>query len=214
MSVLTADRAGAAPPRRTAGPRPWLWLAGLASAGAGVLHVAAAVQHREVGQLVIGLFLLVAAAQVAGGWLLVVTALRRQRPGAWAVTAALAGTLALIALYVVAHTTDVLAGLTGHGTTSAAGLESGHGAGHGEAAAGAEPQGHSVVTGGAVALDLEPAHVADPPGLVGTATVALELVCLLGLTALLPRRGRTWALNAQLAIGALGWARWLTGVLG
>jgi hypothetical protein len=209
VSALTTDLGYAAPPRRTAPPRAWQWAAALASAAAGVLHVVAAVEHREVGQLVIALFLVAALAQCGGAWLLAVQALQWRRPGRWTLVAGLAGTLALVALYVLAHTTDLLAGLTGHGT----GVEAGGHGGTGDHAA-AAPQGHSVATEGAVALSAEPAHVADPPGMLGTATVALELVCALGLTALLPRTWRGWALNGQLALGALVWALWLTGVLG
>jgi hypothetical protein len=195
------------PVRPAHGLGRWCAVAAVGAAGAGVLHVAAAVGHREAGQLVVGLFLLTALAQCGGAWLLAVTALQWRRPGRWTLVAGLAGTLVLVALYVLAHTTDLLAGLTGHG----AGLEAG--GGHGDHA-GAGPQGHSVATEGAVALSAEPEHVADPPGMLGTATVALELVCALGLTALLPRTWRGWALNGQLAVGALVWALWLTGVLG
>jgi hypothetical protein len=206
VSAATTDL-GYAPPRRTTPPRAWQWTAALACAAAGVLHVVAAVEHREVGQLVIALFLVAAMVQCGGAWLLAVSALQWRRPGSWTLLAGLAGTLALVALYLLAHTTDLLAGLTGHGTGAEAG-------GHGDHAAGAGAQGHSVATEGAVALGAEPEHVADPPGLLGTATVALELVCALGLTALLPRTWRGWALNGQLAAGAVVWALWLTGVLG
>jgi hypothetical protein len=199
-----------APARTRAGLPGWLWTASLAAAGAGVLHVAAAVEHREGGQLVVALFLVAAMAQWGLAWLLAVGALSRRRPGAWTLTAAVVGTLALVVLFVVAHTTDLLAGLTGH----AAGHDVTAAGGHGEHAGAAEPQGHSVVTEGAVALSAEPQHVVTPPGLLGTATVALELLCAIGLTALLPRTWRSWALNAQLALGALAWVLWLTGVLG
>ena len=188
----------------------WQWAAALAAAAAGGLHLAAAIDHRESGQLVVGLFLLAAVVQCGGGWLLAVSALRGQRPGRWALATALAGTVALVVLFVVAHTTDLLAGLTGHEAGGAAG----HGDHGGTGQAGAEPQGHSVAVEGPVALSAEPEHVADPPGLLGTATVTVELLCALGLTALLPRTWRGWALDVQLALGALGWVLWLTGILG
>jgi hypothetical protein len=208
VSALIASRPDVPARRRTA-PSGWQWTAALASAAAGVLHLVAAVGHREAGQLVVGLFLLAAVAQCVGGWLLAVSALRGRRPGPLALSSALVGTVALVVLFVLAHTTDLLAGLTGHGGGVAGGADE-HGAGH----AGGEPQGHSVATDGPVALSAEPEHVAGAPGLLGTATVAVELVCALGLTALLPRTWRGWALDAQLALGALGWVLWLTGILG
>jgi hypothetical protein len=200
--TLTATRPAATSP--SSAIRRWCSVAAVGAAGAGVLHVAAAVEHREAGQLVVGLFLVATLAQVGGAWLLAVSALQARRPGAGAVTAALAGTLALVVLYVVAHTTDLLAGLIAHdaGTTH----DGGHGAGHGA--------GASIATEGAVALDDRSTAGGEAPGLLATATVALELLCALGLTALLPRTWRGWALDAMLALGALGWALWLTGVLG
>ena len=209
--TLTDDRP--VPVGPAAGLGRWCTVAAVGAAGAGVLHVAAAVGHREAGQLAVGLFLLTALAQCGGAWLLAVSALQARRPGAWSLAAALAGTLALVVLYVLAHTTDLLAGLTGSpaGAGHHAGAESG---GHGGTADPAAPQGHSVAADGPVALSDEPEPVAHPPGPLGTATVALELLCAVGLTALLPRTWRGWALDVQLSLGALGWVLWLTGVLG
>jgi hypothetical protein len=204
------------PVRPAPGLGRWCAVAAVGAAGAGVLHVAAAVGHREAGQLVVGLFLVAALAQCGGAWLLAVSALQARRPGAWSLAAALTGTLALVVLYVLAHTTDLLAGLAGSaaGAGHHAGAEAGGHGGTADPAAAAEPQGHSVATDGLVALSAEPEPVAHPPGPLGTATVAFELLCAVGLTALLPRTWRGWALDAQLVLGALGWVLWLTGVLG
>ena len=43
--------------------------------------------------------------------------------------------------------------------------------------------------------------------------VTAELVSVLGLTALLPRSWRARTLDALLALGALAWLGWLSGVL-
>jgi hypothetical protein len=113
--------------------------------------------------------------------------------------AALAGTVLLVCLYLVAHTTDLLAGLTAS--------EAGHGAAGHHAGAAVEAEG-PVALGDQAPVDPE------PPDLLGTATVGLELLSVLALTALLPRARRGRTLNALLALGALAWVAWLTGVLG
>ena len=56
-----------------------------------MLHVVAAVEHREVGQLVVARFLVAAVAQCGGAWLLAVSALQWRRPGPWTLLAGLAG---------------------------------------------------------------------------------------------------------------------------
>jgi hypothetical protein len=65
-----------------------------------------------------------------------------------------------------------------------------------------------------VALGLEPATPREPAGLLGTATVTLETVTALALTALLPGRWKSGTANALLSLGALTWVLWLAGVLG
>jgi hypothetical protein len=189
-----------APPR--VGPTRWGWTASLAAAGAGVLHVAAAAGHLAAGDLVVGFFLLTALAQLGLGAWLVRSSWPGGRPGAWPLVAALAGTVLLVGLYLVAHTTDLLAGLTAHG------------AGHGHDPAAGHAAGASIAIGGPVALGEQPSAGGEPPGLLGTTTVALELLAVLGLAALLPPAWRTRALDALLALGALAWVLWLTGVLG
>jgi hypothetical protein len=175
------------------------WAAGLGALGAGALHVAAAVEHASAGDLVVGFFLLTTFAQLGIGLWLLQGSWLGAGPGPGPLAIALAGTVLLVCLYLVVHTTDLLAGLTGH--------EGGHGAaGH--------HAGAAVEADGPVALgDRAPADP-EPPDLLGTATVALELLSVLALTALLPGPWRGRALNALLALGALAWVAWLTGVLG
>lgn len=197
MPALAATDASAGLP--AAAPSPWRWAAALGALGAGALHVAAAVEHLSTDDLVVGFFLLTALAQFgAGVWLLLGSWLGI-RPGAGPLVVVLAGSVLLVCLYLVAHTTDLLAGLTAH--------EADHGAaGH--------HAGAAVEAAGPVALgDRTPADP-EPPGLLGTATVALELLSVLAVTALLPRDRRARTLDALLVLGAVVWVAWLTGVLG
>jgi hypothetical protein len=188
-----------APARRPAASSPWRWAAALGTLGAGALHVAAVVEHLSTGDLVVGFFLLTALAQLGAGLWLLLGSWLGIRPGTGPLTAALAGTVLLVCLYLVAHTTDLLAGLTAHGA--------GHGAtGH--------HAGASVEAEGPVALGDQASTVAEPPGLLGTATVALELLSVLAVTALLPRAWRARTLDSLLVLGAVVWVAWLTGVLG
>jgi hypothetical protein len=73
--------------------------------------------------------------------------------------------------------------------------------------------GASIATDGPVAMGEHPAAGAEAPDLLGTATVALELLAMAAMTALLPRAWRSRAVNGLLALGALAWVLWLTGVL-
>ena len=90
---------------------------------------------------------------------------------------------------------------------------------HGDAGGahhGAEPgavQDHTAETVGPVALGLEPVPTREPAGLLGAATVAVEMVTVLALTALLPARWRSRVADALLLVGAATWVLWLTGVL-
>jgi hypothetical protein len=181
----------------------WHWGAGVSAAAGGALHIAAGVEHLGAHDLVVGFFLLAALVQLGfGAWLLVSTWAGVQ-PDVRLLALALIGTVALVGLYLLAHTTDLLAAFQVH---AAAG---GH---HGGAAG--EPQGHSTETVGPVALGLEPATPREPAGLLGTATVTLETVTALALTALLPGRWKSGTANALLSLGALTWVLWLAGVLG
>jgi hypothetical protein len=197
----------ATPPETTA-PRAsevwsWRWAAGLSALAAGGLHVAAAVEHVGASDLVVGFFLLTAFAQFGiGVWLLLGSWLGKT-PGTGPLAAALFGTVVLVCLYLVAHTTDLFAGLTAHQDGTA------H-AGHGGAAHSA---GASIATGGPVALDGHAASLPEPPDLLGGVTVAVELLSVLGLTALLPQTWRGRTVNVLLALGGLAWVAWLTGVL-
>lgn len=198
MTALLPARPTVRAGTRTAATR-WRWVAAVFGAVAGGLHVAAAVDHRTAGELVVGFFLLVALTQLATGvWLAVGPGPRAGMP-AWPVSAVLALTVGLLVLYLVAHTTDLLAGVAGdaHGGTGAGGHTGG---------AHAEPVGP-------IALDTEPVHAARPPGLLGTATVAVQLGSVLALTALLPVAFRRRAVNGLFALGVLAWLAWLTGVL-
>ena len=103
----------------------------------------------------------------------------------------------------MAHTTDLLAVFQAHDTAT----------GHHGGRTGI-PQGHSTEASGPVALDLEPVSTREPGRLLGTATVAVEMLTVLALTALLPERWRSRAANALLCLGAAVWPLWLTGVLG
>ena len=201
MTTMTTHRAS--PARTLAAGAGWTIAAGLGSSAAGALHVAAAVDHSAARDFVVGFFLLTAFAQLGiGAWLLLGTWLGR-RPGTGPVALALTGTVVLVGLYLVAHTTDLFTGLLVHADGSA------HG-GHG----GVTSPGMAIPTEGPVALGGE-LHVApEPPDLLGAATVAVEMLAVLALTALLPRTWRSRTVNALLALGGLAWAAWLTGILG
>ncbi|HEX2075399.1 MAG TPA: hypothetical protein VHF92_16565 [Geodermatophilus sp.] len=195
----------------------WRWVAALTAAAAGVLHVVAAADHLEVGELAVGFFLLTALAQVGFAVWLVVSSWAGNRPGRELVTVALIGTVGLIALYVVAHTTDLL---------SAFASTDGGGGGHEHDVAGRETTQFDPVTGldfsqgmptqseGPVAMGGDAAAAGHAPSLLGTVTVATEVLTVVALTALLPGSWRRRAANALLALGALAWVLWFTGLLG
>lgn len=189
----------AAPPR---GHRAWPWVAALSAAAAGVLHLRAAFDHVGAHDVVVGFFLVVGFAQLGLGVWIGMTVLAGLRPDVRLLGLALLGTVALVGLYVVAHTTDLLAAFQVHADA---------GAHHGSGAV--TPGGHSTVPAGPVALGLEPVAAREPAGLLGAATVALEMVTALALMALLPARWRGGAANALLLVGAVTWVLWLTGVL-
>ena len=185
------------------GHRAWPWAAALSAVAAGGLHLGAAFDHVGAHDVVVGFFLVVAFAQLGLGVWLAMTIVTGLRPDVRLIALALLSTVALVGLYVVAHTTDLLASFQVHDDG---------GAHHGTGTVG-EPQGHSTETTGPVALGLEPAATREPAGLLGLATVATEMVTVLALTALLPARWRGGVTNALLVVGAATWLLWLTGVL-
>ena len=188
-SIRTPGVLRATAPARGADAFPrWCWTAVAATAAAGVLHLIAAVVHVGASELVVAFFGGMALAQLAAAVWLAVMAGTRERPGVVVLSAMWAAAVGLVCLYLVAHGTDLLAGL-------AAGPD---GAAH----------GHGGGTAGAVAAGIE------PPGLLGTVTVAAELLAVVAFTSLLPPRGRRLAGNLVFALGAAAWVLWLTGVLG
>lgn len=223
MTTLTEEPAALSRilrPSRTL--RRWLSAAALGLATAGALHVAAAVDHLPAGELAVGFFLLTAAAQVGLAAWLVVRRWAGSPPDPRLVALTLLGTVALLGLYLVSYTTDLLdaftvtdgAGARGHSSSSAE---------HGRTAptsSGIDPAtgvdlstGAVIPSGAPVALTGEPVDAGHGPGALGTATVAAELLTVAALTALLPRTWRGRATNALLAVGVLTWGLWFTGVL-
>jgi hypothetical protein len=184
--------------RRAAGLRPLLWAAGLTTIAAAALHVVAAAQHAAQREAVVGFFLLAAGAQMAGGLWLVVQAVLRSRPDPRLFLAGLVATTALVMLFVVVHTTDLVL------------FDVPTPAGHG----GHESLSTGPFAGGAATRNDTLDPVREAAGLLGMLTVALELVTITALTVLQPRRRRGQVLNALLALGALGWLAWLTGIIG
>lgn len=206
-----------APPAHRAAAR-WQLLAATGLAAAGGLHVAAAVDHLESGELAVGFFLLTALAQVGLAAWLVLTAWAGTRPSRELVAMGLLATVGLLGLYLVAHTTGLLDAFAVHDTAAS---------GHEHGVAGRETVAVDPVTGiefaDGMAINSEgPVPMAGAvapatghgPEAIGTATVAAELLALTALTALLPTTWRGRATNALLALGGLAWVLWFTGVLG
>ena len=179
----------------------WRWVAATALLSAGGLLVAVTAEHRAADDLVVGLSLVGAYAQLGLGLWLLVGPWLGSAPGTAPLVVALAGTVLLVCLYLLVHLTDLLAGLTA--------------AQPGGAAAGAHDHspGAPIDVGGPVALGARPASRPEPPDLLGTVLVTAELVSVVGLTALLPRTWRGGAMDSLLAVGALAWLGWLTGLL-
>ena len=202
MNTVLSPAPDAAPARRRGG-NPWVWLAPATMAGAGALHLLAAVDHarHDAGTLVAGFFLTTGLAQLgAAGWL-AKARLLGARPRPLAVLALVAGTVGLIGLYLVVHTTDWLAGVVG---------EHAAGAGrHGHPAA----DGHGFVLDGPVALGGEVGSGPAPAETLGTVTVAVEVLGTMALCALLPGAWRARTVNALMGVGCLTWVLWLTGML-
>lgn len=200
---IAVPAAEAGPQDAAASPRNfWSWAAAVSAATAGGLHVAAAVDHLGAHDLVVGFFLLVALVQLGLGAWVAVSTWADVRPDVRLLALTLVGTVALIGVYLLAHTTELLAPFQVHDAT---------GAHHGGTSA---PQGHSTETAGPVALGLEPVPTREPAGFLGTATVTLEMGTVLALTALLPGRWRSGAVNGLLCLGVGTWVIWLGGGLG
>jgi hypothetical protein len=185
-------------PRPTTGLRPWCALLAVATAAAGVLHVVTAVVHVGASEVVVGFFLVAGFGQLAAAGSIAIAAVTGARPGVRLLTTLLTAMVVLIGLYLVAHTTDLFAGLT---ATDGLGLQDPHGADH---------EGPS----GPVSLGTTPLRSGETAGPLGTATVAVELLAVVAITALLPPRGRRLSGNVLLALGTAAWVLWLTGVLG
>ena len=177
---------------------PWPAVTAGATAVAGGLHLAAAADHLGAGDLVVAFFGLTGFAQLSAAVVLLMplvgpTAARTRHLLA---LTGLLGTAALIALYVVVHSTDLLSGLLEHsgaGTQEHAAGEAGH-------------DGHASVS--------TPAPEGpEPTDALGTATVAVEVLALCGFVALLPARWSRLASNGLLVVGVLAWALWLSGAL-
>lgn len=201
--------------RRTAW---WQLAAALGLATAGGLHVAAAVDHLSAGSPAVGFFLLTALAQTGVAAWLVLGAWARTRAGRQLVAMALLGTVGLLALYVVAHTTGLLDAFAVHDVATG---------GHehdvpGRVTTAVDPvtgvefaQGMPLGASGPVAMDGLPGSTGGHgPDTIGTVAVGAELLTVAALAALLPASWRGRALDGLLVLGGTAWALWLTGVLG
>lgn len=196
MSTALTAPAAVAPTRRHAPvDTPWRWVAAAGTTTAAVLHGAAAAQHVTGSPGLAAAFVLTALAQLgAGAWLAL-----GSRGSGWdtrLVGVVLAGTAALVLVFVVAHTTSWLPVLHGAGAEHAGHL------------------GHAVETDGAVSLGLRSPSETHPADALGTGTVAVELLTVLGSTALLAGRARRLTVDLLLATGLVLWSAWLTGLLG
>jgi hypothetical protein len=201
--------------RRTAW---WQLAAALGLATAGGLHVAAAVDHLSAGSLAVGFFLLTALAQAGLAAWLVLGAWAGTRAGRQLVAMALLGTVGLLALYVVAHTTGLLDAYAVHDTAPGGHLHDVPG----RVTTAVDPvtgvefaRGMPLGASGPVAMDGPPGSTGGHgPEAVGTAVVAAELLAVGALAALLPASWRGRSLDGVLVLGGTAWALWLTGVLG
>jgi hypothetical protein len=194
----------------------WLRVGALGAAVAGGLHVAAAVDHLEAGDLAVAFFLATALAQLGlASWLLLMSATGLRPDLRLLGGLALVGTVALLGLYVVAHTTGLLDAFAVHDGA-------GHGGAHGSSGhdPGIDPvtgvdysEGIADRPGGPVAMAGDAVAASHAPGLLGSATVGAELLLITALTALQPAAWRQRTVNALATVGALAWVLWFTGVL-
>ncbi len=187
---------------------PWAGMAAAATAAAGGLHLAAAATHIDAGDLVVGFFALTGFVQLAtaAGIVVLVIGARggtpagNRRPVTALVLFGTAMTVALLCLYVLVHGTDLLAGLLQRSAETATAHPHGAAAG-----AGSTPVGVPQIT--------QTAAGPEPVGALGTSTVVVELLALVGLVALIPARLRRRVTDLLLLTGVLGWVLWLTGGL-
>ena len=196
------DPLAEAPAQPTRTRLAWPWLAVLASVAAGAVHIAAAVTHQASGPLHVVFFLLVGFGQLALASALAVGLARvtdgersSERSLHVLLLLAILGTIGLLALYLVVHTTDLLTGLIGS---------------HQHAADGA---GHSAPPGAVAQIPPIAGLPTEPPDTLGTINVAVELLAITAYTAVLPRSWRPRVTNALLLFGVLAWLLWLTGGL-
>ncbi|WP_448611772.1 hypothetical protein [Geodermatophilus sp. URMC 60] len=196
----------------------WQLSAALGLAGAAGLHVAAAVDHLSAGSLAVGFFLLTALAQAGLAAWLVLGAWAGTHAGRQLVATALLGTVGLLTLYVLAHTTGLLDAFAVHDATATGHLHDvpGRETVAVDPVTGVEfAQGMPLGSSGPVAMDgLPTASGGHGPEAVGTAVVAAELLTVAALAALLPASWRGRALDGLLLLGGSAWVLWLTGVLG
>jgi hypothetical protein len=190
----------------------WLWTGTLGAAAAGALHIAVAVEHVEAGDLTVGFFLLTAFAQLGLAAWLGLTGVTRSWPDRRLVSLALLGTVSLMGLYVIAHTTGLLDAFAvtdhagGHGgATHVPGIDPVTGV---DLSAGVPTRvdGEIVTAGGLPTAGHD-------PGALGPWTVAAEILTLAALTALQPATWRRRTTNGLVVLGGLAWALWFTGVL-
>jgi hypothetical protein len=212
VSTTSAPTSPAVPQRsaarsaRRARATAWRWTAAAAVGAAGVAHLITSAGHLDDGQLVIAFFLVTAFAQLGAAVWLAAGTLHRGRPAPRVVLLAIAGTVALIGVYLVAHLTTWLGDLAG--TSAPVSVHD-----HSGAATDPFAAGHASSFDGSVPLAGKEGPQPEPVTLLGTLTVAAEVVAIAALSALLPARWRSRVLNGLLGLGALVWVLWLTGVL-
>ena len=217
MNTVVAIPVGAPPEGRTGRGRTWwLGVTALGAGAAGALHVATAVDHLGAGELAVGFFLLTALAQGGfAGWLLL-TSLTRSTPDRRLVALALLGTVGLLALYLVAHATSLLDAfaVADHAAGGHAHTDKTERMLQFDPVTGVDYFSGMSQVDGPVAMAGDPVATRHGPELLGTVTVAVELLTVLGLTALLPSSWRRTTVNALFALGGLAWILWFAGVLG
>ncbi|MGK5110948.1 MULTISPECIES: hypothetical protein [unclassified Geodermatophilus] len=216
MSTAVAEPVAAPTDGRRDRSAWWLRITALGAAAAGALHVAAAVDHLGAGELAVGFFLLTALVQVGfAGWLLL-TSMTRSTPDRRLVALALLGTVGLLALYLVAHATNLLDAfaVADHATGAHAHSDNMERMLRYDPVTGVDYFAGMSQADGPVAMAGDPVATRHGPEAVGTATVAVELLTVLGLTALLPSSWRRTAVNGLFALGGLAWILWFAGVLG
>jgi hypothetical protein len=218
-AASTAEHVVAAPQTGSAAGRSlswWLWAGTVGAGAAGALHIAVAAEHLEAGDLAVGFFLLAALAQIGTASWLILHALTGQRPDHRFVTLALGATVALVGLYVVAHTTSLLDAFAVHGGSDHSGgahAGSNHTPGIDPVTGVDYSQGVAIRPAGPVAMAGEVAPARHAPGMLGPVTVGAELLLIAAMTALQPATWRGRTVNGLLALGVLTWGLWLTGVL-